>query len=73
MYTEKSKALGPAGLTEESADDTYIVRTTAGQALAILIRRTEAGADQLRSEILAKSARAETGSLIMRGSPSGGR
>jgi hypothetical protein len=58
MYTEKSKALRPAGLTEESADDTYIVRTTAGQALAILIRRTEAGADQLRSEILAKPARA---------------
>ena len=56
MYTEKSKALRP--VTEESVDDTYIVRTTAGQALAILIRRTEAGADQLRSEILAKSARA---------------
>jgi hypothetical protein len=38
------------------ADGTYIVRTAAGEALAISIPRTEAGADHLRSEILAKSA-----------------
>jgi hypothetical protein len=38
------------------ADGTYIVRTAAGEALAISIPRIEAGADHLRSEILAKSA-----------------
>ena len=43
MYTEKRKPWGAAGLTEESADDTYIVRTAAGQALAILIQNRGRG------------------------------
>jgi hypothetical protein len=47
------------------ADGTYIVRTAAGEALAISIPRIEAGADHLQSEILAEmraAAKLEVGS-----------
>jgi hypothetical protein len=46
---------GDAGAKAYLADGTFIVRTTAGEALAISIPRTEAWVDHLRSEILVKS------------------
>jgi hypothetical protein len=45
----------PGHLKAYLADGTFIIRTTAGEALAISIPRTEAGVDHLRSEILVKS------------------
>src|SRR5215475_12623874 len=48
-------AATPGHLKAYLADGTFIVRTTAGEALAISIPRTEAGGDHLRSEILVKS------------------
>ena len=41
VHGVKVKPRGVPGLTEESADGTYIVRTAAGEALAISIPRTE--------------------------------
>jgi hypothetical protein len=63
VHGVKEKARDMPGLRKERdhqegylADGTYIVRTAAGEALAISIPRIEAAADHLQSEILAKSA-----------------